>query len=143
MYWLANGDRNTKFFHRKASNRRTRNILLGLFDKDGVWQDSDLGMEGVMLSYFQDIFTTANLDLAYINSVVELFQPKVTVDMNRDLCADYSVTEIKNALFQMYPTKAPGPDGMPPFFFQHFWETIGPDIVSAVHSFLHTSSLLR
>lgn len=52
MSWLADGDRNTKFFHLKASNHRTKNRLLGLFDNNGVWQDSDLGMEGVVLSYF-------------------------------------------------------------------------------------------
>lgn len=77
-----------------------------------------------------------------MNSVVELIQPKVTVDMNRDLYAAYSVTEIKNALFQIYPTKAPGPDGMPLLLFQHFWETIGPDIVSTVQIFLQTGNLL-
>jgi hypothetical protein len=38
---------------------------------------------------------------------------KVTMDMNSDLVKPYTHTEIKTALFQMEPTKAPGPDGFP------------------------------
>ncbi|KAL6184212.1 hypothetical protein ACLB2K_045616 [Fragaria x ananassa] len=52
--------------------------------------------------------------------------------MNEQLCAQYSLEEIKCALFQMYPTKSPGPDGMPPFFFQHYWDTIGDEVTDRV-----------
>ncbi|XP_024171772.1 uncharacterized protein LOC112177744 [Rosa chinensis] len=51
-------------------------------------------------------------------------KPKVTDDMNLDLCAPYSALEIRAALFQMYPTKAPEPDGMPHLFFQKYWELL-------------------
>ncbi|KAL6132909.1 hypothetical protein ACLB2K_065148 [Fragaria x ananassa] len=43
----------------------------------------------------------------------------------------------------MYPTKSPGPDGMPPLFFQHYWDTIGDDITVAVQSFLHSGQILK
>ncbi|XP_062013879.1 uncharacterized protein LOC133730268 [Rosa rugosa] len=43
----------------------------------------------------------------------------------------------------MYPTKSPGPDGMPPLFFQHYWELIGDEVTEAVQSFLHSGQLLR
>lgn len=42
----------------------------------------------------------------YDVSVVNLIQPKVTVDRNSILCAAYTELEIKTALFHMYPTKA-------------------------------------
>ncbi|KAL5571254.1 hypothetical protein UlMin_020851 [Ulmus minor] len=35
--WLKDGDKNTKFFHRKASNRRFKNEILGVCDKNGCW----------------------------------------------------------------------------------------------------------
>ena len=36
---------------------------------------------------------------------------KVSTEMNDILNAPYKASEVKKALFQMYPTKAPGPDG--------------------------------
>jgi len=37
--------------------------------------------------------------------------------MNEGLLAPFEKEEVKIALFQMFPTKAPGPDGMPAHFF--------------------------
>ena len=38
-------------------------------------------------------------------------------NMNARLNAAYSREEVKDALFQMFPMKAPGPDGLPAHFF--------------------------
>jgi hypothetical protein len=38
--------------------------------------------------------------------------------MNLQLNESYSLEEVKVALFQMFPTKAPGPDGFPVHLFQ-------------------------
>ena len=51
--------------------------------------------------------------------------------------------EIKKALFEMAPMKAPGPDGMTTGFFQEQWGIMGDGIIKAVQSFLHTGQLLR
>ncbi|XP_024200592.1 uncharacterized protein LOC112203927 [Rosa chinensis] len=85
---------------------------------------------------------TGDVDLSHMFSVVDLVQSKVTPEMNSMLCAPYTAVEIRAALFQMYPTKSPRPDGMPPLFFQQYWDTIGTDVVAAVQSFLHSGQLL-
>lgn len=57
---------------------------------------------------------------------------KVTIEMNNTLLAPFTEKEVKEALFQMFPTKAPGPDGFPTHFFQRHWDLCGKEITSVV-----------
>ena len=41
----------------------------------------------------------------------------------------------------MAPLKAPGSNGMPPIFFQHYWSSIGDDVVKAVISCLNSNHI--
>jgi hypothetical protein len=55
--------------------------------------------------------------------------------MNEKLCADFTEKEIGDALFQIGPLKAPGPDGFPARFFQRNWGVLKEEIISAVKEF--------
>lgn len=73
-------------------------------------------MQGMATQYFENPFLK---DITIVPSdVVNLFEPRITADMNAELCKPYSAEEIGNALFQIGPLKAPGPDGLPARFFQ-------------------------
>ena len=63
--------------------------------------------------------------------------------MNAELVKPYTMEEIDIAIKQMAPLKAPGPDGMPPLFFQTFWQHIGPKVSKAVVSCLNSGTLLK
>jgi hypothetical protein len=52
--------------------------------------------------------------------------------MNSKLNAPYSKEEVKAALFQMFPTKAPDPDGFAAHFFQRHWELCGDEVTAMV-----------
>jgi hypothetical protein len=52
--------------------------------------------------------------------------------MNDSLLAPFTESEVKEAMFQMFPTKAPGPDGFPAHFFQRYWELCGAEVTTVV-----------
>lgn len=106
--WLKAGDRNTKFFHSKAVWRARKNKVRSLLDETGQPQHAQAVMGQIVSNYFQKIFqqdVTLNP-----NSVVDLFEEKVTPEMNDNLCADFTDKEISDAFFQIGPLKAPGRD---------------------------------
>ena len=45
---------------------------------------------------------------------------RVTEDMKVVLSSEFTIEEVRVALFQMGPTKAPGPNGMNTLFYQKF-----------------------
>ena len=53
------------------------------------------------------------------------------------LSSEYSADEVQTALFQMGPTKFPGPDGMNALFYQKFWHIVGDDVTNVVLHFLN------
>lgn len=85
--------------------------------------------------FFRNLCTsegTRNLD-----AVLDTVPVKVTADMNTSLLVPFSEKEVKEALFQMFPTKAPGPDGFPPHFFQRHWDLCGKEVTSVVRRVLN------
>ena len=97
--------------------------------------------ERVAEEYFQRLYTTTNPNV--IREVLDMVDRVVTPAMNQTLLQPYSPDEIKQALFQMHPSKSPGPDGMSPFFFQKYWNIVRSDIIEAVFSILNLGHFLR
>ena len=67
----------------------------------------------------------------------------VSESMNEVLTRPYVREEVDVAIKQVAPLKAPGSDGMPPFFFQNFWSDIGLDVSKAVLSCLNSGTILK
>lgn len=57
--WLFSGDRNSSFFHRKASQRRKKNSIASLVSDDGVRQVGDEKVGRVANEYFQKLFLSS------------------------------------------------------------------------------------
>ena len=95
---------------------------------------------GVALAYFDNLFQARVEDQMeeFLNAV----QCMMTDDMREFLSFEFTVEEVKVALFQMGPTKAPRPDGMNAIFYQKFKHVVGNSIVLAVLDFLNNGNML-
>lgn len=131
--WLKEGDRNTKFFHQRATWRARRNRIKRLKDDNGEWCANQQNMEGMVNDYFRNLYTKD--PCVAPQGIVGLFEQCILDDVNADLCKPFSEEEISNALFQIGPLKAPGPDGFPARFFQRNWGLLKEDVIMAVRAF--------
>ena len=129
------GDRNTSFFHAKASARQRKNLIEGLLDAEEVWRTDEKRVEEIAVEYYETLFTSSNL--TDFTELVQAIQPKVSAAMNHMLVGDFTADECRRALKQMYPFKAQGLDSMPPLFFKHFWPTCGEVVTKMVLDFLN------
>ena len=53
-----------------------------------------------------------------MHEVLDTVPVKVSSNMNLMLDKPFDMAEVKAALFEMYPTKGPGPNGFPAHFFK-------------------------
>jgi hypothetical protein len=81
-------------------------------------------------SFYQNLYSSEGV--TEMDEVLRCVPTRVDADMNSKLDAPFTAKEVKSALFEMYPTKAPGPDGFPAHFFQRNWEVCGEEVTAAV-----------
>ncbi|XP_060959188.1 uncharacterized protein LOC133030459 [Cannabis sativa] len=105
QFWLKEGDKNSKYFHKTASSRKQHNTILQLKDDHGTWE------------------------------VIDSVSTIVPSHANEELSKPVSEEEVRKAVFQMHPDKSPGPDGMTPAFYQKCWQIVKWDVTRTVQHF--------
>jgi hypothetical protein len=133
MHWLKEGDLNTNFFHMSASARQRKKKIEKLVNEANIEVKSQPKICEEARNYLDALFkaNTTTDDL-----ILSIVSPKITQEDNDRLEAPITNEELKEALFQMHPDKAPGPDGFNPAFYQHFWDLCGSDIFEAAKEWL-------
>ncbi|XP_019176335.1 PREDICTED: uncharacterized protein LOC109171734 [Ipomoea nil] len=126
------GDRFHKFEEQIKCLRKEQLRLRGHTDQGDA-------MRTVILDYYRDIFSSnqAEMDGSFYANIL----PRVSHTQNDALLRPFEKAEVKTALFAMFPDKAPGPDGMNPRFYQHFWDVVGEDVSDFIVDCLNTRSL--
>lgn len=136
--WLQSGDKNTKYFHSSCSSRRRANRIQKLKDESGDWIDWHTGLESHITNYYKKLFSSSQTDS---EEVISCVKQKIFNEQNSKLMQEISDEEVKTAISQMHPDKAPGPDGMTPAFFQKHWKIVGEDVVKMTRDFFRTGTM--
>lgn len=98
-------------------------------------------MAEIVVDYFSGLFDTTSPSEQVMIDVMEVIESRVTADENQTLTMPFTGNKVTAALSSMSPIKSPGPDGFPVLFFQKFWGTIGPNVISRVLEFLNEKKL--
>lgn len=89
VLWVANGDKNSKFFHSRATQRKRKNSILKIRDAAGVW---NLNLEDIvkcLIEFYQDLFSSTNLQQndATTNSINRI----ISDEMNAQFSSEFKV----------------------------------------------------
>ncbi|GJW51000.1 hypothetical protein Tco_0092351 [Tanacetum coccineum] len=77
--------------------------------------------------------------LQFVEEPVEILEP---INDTERMCRGISDVEVKNAMFDIEDSKAPGPDGYTARFYKSAWSIIGKDVCKAIQDFFVNGKLL-
>ncbi|CAL1409320.1 unnamed protein product [Linum trigynum] len=141
--WLKEADKNTNFFHKKASAglvKRRRNMIRKLHDDSSRWYKGTDQLFDCFNNYYGLLFSAG--DIPTSTPVLDVIPSTITMADNDDLLLwPVDREEVVGALKQMGRRKAPGVDGLSAFFFRKYWDIIGDTVVQTVTAIIEKEEM--
>ncbi|CAM8956535.1 unnamed protein product [Rhodiola kirilowii] len=140
--WIKEGDNNTSFFHKHATQRKSINRIttLQLPDSSFITDPEKIMKEGTR--YFQELFRHhSDTSDGLFNNELHILEREVTDEHNDYLNSPYTEEDIKRAVFDINPYKAPGHDGFSSLFIQKCWHIVKNDFIRECLDFLNAGYL--
>jgi hypothetical protein len=133
MLWLAGGDKNTRFFHRVASSRRSKKHLWDIEDEDGNLHHSQKDIKTMAYNHFKSFFQVAYApSLASQIETTSLFPKMVSNEEALALESPCSKEELLEVIKGFKKEKSPGPDGWSVELYLHFFDLMWQDLLDVV-----------
>jgi hypothetical protein len=126
--FILKGDANTKYFQNVANGRHRKKSIHALNQDEGMIEGQEQ-LKTYITSYYKGLFGAPAEDILSMDETRMEDIPQVSNEENTFLNSPFTEEEIKKAVFQMEHNKAPGPDGFPAEFYQHFWDAIKTDLI--------------
>ncbi|KAL0439785.1 UNVERIFIED_CONTAM: hypothetical protein Slati_2461500 [Sesamum latifolium] len=122
LAWMKGGDQCSRIFFRKVARRRAAKRVFQIMTSTGD-----------TLTDQQDV----------ANEFVSFYQTLLGEEEGRQLLRHVTADEVKQAVFDIDETKAPGPDGYSSGFFKAVWPIVGREVTQAILDFFATCKLLK
>lgn len=135
--WLKEGDKNTKFFHAVASNRRRKNEI-PFIEINGCRVEDPNQIKQAARNFFSKIFKEENANRPIFD---KLEFKCLSSEQAATLTLPFSDEEIDSAVSSCDSNKAPGPDGFNFQFVKSAWHIIKHEIYGIVREFQATAHL--
>jgi hypothetical protein len=133
VQWLKEGEKNTKLFHRSMVHHRYINKITQLEDAQGNPIREHNRIVEELTNYYKDLLTeTIDDRMPTIDKITRHIPSLVTLEQNEALMRPITQEEVDQAVKEMPPGKAPGPDGFTSDFFHYCWEMIREEVWQVV-----------
>ena len=93
VWWAKDGDKNSKFFHSRATQRKRKNSIQKIWAVSSDWTSNLEEVEKCLINYFQELFTSANLqhNAATTGSIIKV----TSNEMNAQLSTEFKAWEVQ------------------------------------------------
>lgn len=126
-------------YHAATKVKKAKKAQCQLLKDNGDLFESEEETEKAIYIYFAKLFTV-DLEVNCSYAPKQMFPSLEVADWNT-VNASITNEEIKYALFEMEPLKAPGPDGFHACFYQKAWPIVGPSILKQFNDFMENGTL--
>ncbi|KAL0367065.1 UNVERIFIED_CONTAM: hypothetical protein Sradi_3596600 [Sesamum radiatum] len=144
MAWMKDGDQCSRIFFRKVAKRRASKRVFQINTTDGRTLTSQPAVTNEFVRYYQELLGGSTrdrlIDLRYLRPWERHI---LTEEEAESLILPVSPEEVKQAIFDIDETKAPGPDGYSAGFYKAAWPVIGGEVTQAILEFFRTGRLLK
>jgi hypothetical protein len=135
------GDRNTSYFHKQAESRNQFKIVKEIQVQNQTITDLE-GIKAEEIEAFEELYTKMQRkDIDPKEYPLSLILNLIKEDINNSLTKEVTQQEIKEALDQMNPDKAPSPNGFRERFYQQSWYIIKSDLTKLIRKYQSCSKL--
>ena len=129
--WLAAGDTKTRFFHQVANGQRRENNIRRLKIGDRVITDQ-AAIGQALSNHFREFYRRGPPNRwRWLATGADA----LSVSQQQELITPFSEEEVKKAIRHLNSEGAPGPDGIPVFFYIECWTKVGPDVMATIEEF--------
>lgn len=139
LKWLQDGDSNTSFFHACVNKRLRENSRHGIRISSSRVEEPERVKEGIFThfetSFKQNCWMRTTLDGILIRRISEV--------ESKSLTAEFTLVEIKNAVWGCEGNKSPGPDGYNFNILKKFWNVVSLDFCRMVSEFHSSEKIVR
>ncbi|KAL0455267.1 UNVERIFIED_CONTAM: hypothetical protein Slati_0865900 [Sesamum latifolium] len=144
MAWMKGWDQYSRVFFRKIAKRRSSKRVHQITDYVGQVLTSQPAMTNEFLTYYQTLLGGSQRDrLIELRYLRPWARHVLSEEEARSLLVPMTAEEIKQAVFDIDETKAPGPDGYSSGFFKAAWPIVGREVTKAIMDFFITGRLLK
>lgn len=119
--WLSLGDANIAFFHASVINRRRKNRINSIKDTMGNWLHDAEDIKNCIKNHFSNLLSPSPAII--VQSLPQNSFSFIGV-ANSLFTTIPTILEIKEALWDLKPNKAPGIDGFSHDYFQKCWDSV-------------------